>query len=94
MWKGDEMQRTDLLLRIIAAAEGEPVTPAQLQKVAFLVGMEFAEELPPNYYAFKPYDYGPFCVEVYRDAEQLERDGLISIRTNHGAGGRNTKHHT
>lgn len=76
------MKRSDLLLKIITAAEGEPVTPAQLQKVAFLVGMEFADELPANFYEFIPYDYGPFCVEVYRDAEELEREGLILIRVN------------
>ena len=76
------MQRTDLLLKIITAANGEPVTPLQLQKIAFLVGMEFQDELPPNYYQFQPYDYGPFCVAVYRDAEFLEREGLITIRRN------------
>ncbi len=76
------MQRTDLLLKIITAANGEPVTPLQLQKIAFLVGMQFQDELPPNYYQFQPYDYGPFCVAVYRDAEFLEREGLITIRRN------------
>jgi len=76
------MKRTDLLLKIITAAEGEPVTPVQLQKIAFLVRMEFPDELPADYYRFQPYDYGPFCVTVYRDAEQLEREGLVTIRVN------------
>lgn len=72
------MKRTDLLLKIIVAADGEPVTPAQLQKVAFYLGMKFGDKLP-GYYEFKKYDYGPFCVDVYRDAEKLEREGKVTI---------------
>ena len=72
------MKRTDLLLKIITAANGEALTPVQLQKVAFLIGMEYGS-LVPGYYEFKKYDYGPFCVDVYRDAEQLEREGKIAI---------------
>lgn len=73
------MERLDLLLKIIAAADGEKVTPAQLQKVAFLVGMEFPQEVPSDYYEFRKYNYGPFSADVYRDAEQLDREGKISI---------------
>lgn len=80
------MTRADLLLKIIAAADGEPLTPAQLQKVAFLVGTEFRERLPADYYEFRKYDYGPFCADVYRDAEVLEQEGKVSI-TIHRRGG-------
>ena len=80
------MKRLDLLLKIIAAADGEKVTPAQLQKVAFLVGMEFAEDLPNDYYLFEKYDYGPFSADVFRDAEELEREGKIAISV-HPRGG-------
>ena len=73
------MKRADLLLKIIAAADREPLTPAQLQKVAFLLGMKFRERLPSDYYDFRKYDYGPFCVDVYRDAEMLERQGKVVI---------------
>lgn len=72
------MNRVDLLLKIIAAANGEPVTPAQLQKVAFLLGDEFGDKLT-GYYQFRKYDYGPFCADIYRDAQQLEREGKITI---------------
>ncbi len=58
------MKREDLLLKIIAAADGETVTPAQLQKVAFFLGREFPDQLPDNYYVFQKYDYGPFCVSI------------------------------
>ena len=74
--------RTDVLLKIITAAEGDPITPVQLQKIAFLVGEECAEFMPKSYYKFKPYDYGPFSAKIYQDAELLEERGLISIEVN------------
>ena len=77
-----KVKRADVLLKIIAAAEGEPLTPAQLQKVAFRVGMECSEYMPVDYYTFRKYDYGPFSAEIYRDAEQLECDGKITITIN------------
>ena len=80
------MKRTDLLLKIITAANGEPVTPAVLQKVAFLLGKEFPNEMPINYYKFIKYDYGPFCVDIYRDAESLQQDKLVIISTNQRGG--------
>ena len=79
------IKSADVLLKIIAAADGEALTPAQLQKVAFLVGMKFGPQLP-DYYDFKKYDYGPFSVDVYRDAERLESEGLVSISI-HSRGG-------
>ena len=81
-------KRADLLLKIIAAADREPLTPAQLQKVAFRVGMECSQYMPDDYYNFRKYDYGPFSPEIYRDAEQLERDGKIRISINSRGGWR------
>lgn len=74
------MNRTDILLAIIAAAEGEPLQPVHLQKVAFLVGQEFERELPEDYYAFDKYRYGPFSAIIYADADLLEYWGQIEIR--------------
>ena len=82
------MTRQGLLLKILLAADGEPVTPAQLQKVAFLLGKHFDNELTDDYYDFIAYDFGPFCAEIYRDAERLERDGLASITVNPSGGWR------
>lgn len=80
------MKRADILLKIIAAADGEKLTPAQLQKVAFLLRMEFHERLPDDYYTFRKYDYGPFCADIYRDAELLEHEGKVSITINQRGG--------
>ena len=80
------MRRADLLLRIIAAADGEKLTPAQIQKVAFLLGMKYREFLPDDYYEFRKHDYGPFCADVYRDAELLEHEGKVFITINQRGG--------
>ncbi len=82
------MKRTDLLLKIIVAANGEPVTPAQLQKVAFRLGIECSKYMPDDYYQFRKYDYGPFSADIYRDAEELEREGKIRISINPRGGWR------
>ena len=82
------MKRADILMKIIAAAEGEPLTPAQLQKVAFLLGRKYQDSLSDDYYSFRKYDYGPFCADVYGDAEQLEREGKVSITINRRGGWR------
>ena len=37
------------------------------------------EVLPEDYYEFVPYNYGPFCTEVYADAETLAEEGLVQI---------------
>ncbi len=72
--------RKDILLSIIVSAHGNPISPIQLQKIAFLVGQQFNSELPPkDYYEFVPYDYGPFCKEIYTDAINLEKEGYVQI---------------
>ncbi len=73
------MRRSDILLAIIAAANGKALSPVHLQKVAFLVSQKFGPELPENFYVFDKYDYGPFSVDIYNDAEHLEYWGLIQI---------------
>ncbi len=82
------MKRTDLLLRIITSADGEPVTPVQLQKVAFYIWKEYPDRLPDDFYNFRKYDYGPFSADIYHDAEKLEDDGLVSISLNQRGGWR------
>lgn len=73
------MRRSDILLAIIASANGKALRPVHVQKVAFLVSQRFDSELPENFYVFDKYDYGPFSVDIYNDAEHLEYWGLIQI---------------
>lgn len=75
------MNRRDLLLAILAAAEGQPYEPVQVQKATFLVVRNVPALIGEGAsYTFKPYDYGPFDSAVYEEAEGLERDGLAFIR--------------
>ena len=78
-----EASRSDILLAIIAAADGEQLSRVQLQKVAFLVSEEFKGRLPADFYTFDKHNYGPFCIDIYNDTEMLLYWGWI--RTNPAA---------
>ena len=73
------MNREDWTLLVLAAAEGEFLTPAQLQKSVFLLGKEQQKFVGTDFYEFVPYAFGPYCASVYHDAEELERQGLAEI---------------
>ncbi len=73
------MNREDWTLLVLAAAEGEFLTPAQLQKSVFLLGAEQADTVGTDFYEFIPYAFGPYCAAVYYDAEELERQGFAEI---------------
>lgn len=74
------MNRKDWLLLVIAAAKGERLSPVQLQKTVFLLGKEQPEAVGQDFYDFVPYAYGPFCVDVYRDAKELSQEGFVAIK--------------
>ena len=74
------MNRQDWTLLAVSASKGEGLSPVQLQKTLFLLGKHLsAAELGPSYYEFEPYNYGPFDVSIYQDAEALSGKGLIAI---------------
>jgi uncharacterized protein len=73
------MRRRDWALLAIAAADGEPLSPVQLQKSLFLLGQEMGDLVGQPYYQFSPYNYGPFDSSVYRDAAQLAEAGLVTV---------------
>src|SRR5438067_594412 len=77
------MNRIDWNLLVLAAAEGKALTPAQFQKALFLLQQRFPAAVPGGY-AFRPYNYGPFDADVYRDAERLEEQGLAAISRSQG----------
>ena len=79
------MDRKAWLLMALDAAGNGGLTPAQLQKVLFLLVQGIPAGLGPNFYAFVPYNYGPFSKSVYVDAEILAQDGMISIAKAPGA---------
>ncbi len=75
------LKREDWALLAIAAADGAPLEPVQLQKALFLLGKEMPKAVGRGYYHFTPYNYGPFDQGVYADAEVLAARGLVSIDT-------------
>ena len=74
------IDRQDVLLAIIEAADERGLKRVHLQKAVFLVAEEFRGELPDDFYKFVGYHFGPYSQKVYRDAEMLNDSGCISIR--------------
>ena len=76
----------DWTLLVIAAAKDHSLSPVQLQKALFLIARNLtdAQRCTTSFYDFRPYDYGPFSAEVYRDAERLRAEGLVIIDPSSG----------
>jgi hypothetical protein len=71
--------RKDLLLLVLAAAEGAPVVGVtRMQKYLFLL-QEMADwkSRLNRPYEFRPYDFGPFDDQIYADLDFLENLELI-----------------
>jgi len=83
------LERSDWIIIVTGQAGGAPLTPVQLQKSLFVI-----RELVPSvqeaqdFYAFEPYNYGPFCADIYRDAEDLQSRGYIAITLSSAGGWR------
>jgi hypothetical protein len=73
------MNRRDVLLALLSAANGRAYTPAQLQKGVFLLTKASVIDDGPSF-NFVPYDYGPFDRAVYLEAELLQKEGLAEIK--------------
>ena len=74
------MNRRDLVLAILGAADGRTYTPVQIQKAAFLVCKHFGNVIDEGPgFNFEPYDYGPFDSDVYAEIEALYRAGEAVI---------------
>jgi hypothetical protein len=74
------MNRQELLLCILAAANGRAYEPVQIQKAAFLVDRNVPNLIDAGpRYNFVPYDYGPFDREVYSDASMLSLAGRAVV---------------
>lgn len=68
------MENKDFVL--LAVAAGRSLTPVQLQKSLFLISQGLPGGEGPSY-EFDAYHYGPFNAAIYRDAEELQEDGLV-----------------
>ena len=70
------MNRRELVLAVLACADGRTFSPVQIQKATFLLSRNMPNLIEGPGFAFKPYDYGPFDSDVYSEIESLGRDGL------------------
>jgi hypothetical protein len=73
------MNRSEVILAIMASANGAALSPAQLQKAAFLVTRNAPALFDGPSFNFVPYDYGPFDKAVYDEAAMLAALGEASI---------------
>ena len=71
------------LLAISVAGENG-LSPVQIQKALFLLGKELSADIGDGFYAFEPYNYGPFCKVIYGDAEDLADEGLVVVSSRTG----------
>jgi uncharacterized protein YwgA len=71
--------RHDWLLQALSHQKDGRLTPVQVQKNMFLMKMEAGRKVGRNFYNFVPYNYGPFCADIYRDLESLRDQGLLEI---------------
>lgn len=74
--KLNEKEKWTLLA--LAKAKSKGLTPAQLQKTLFLLQKAYPKKLK-DFYNFIPYNYGPFDIQVYVNAEKLAKDGLVGL---------------
>jgi hypothetical protein len=72
------------VLLALLAARHHALTPVQLQKSLFLLGKRRPKEVGKGFYSFRPYDYGPFDVAVYTDADRLVGEGLVAVNASEG----------
>jgi uncharacterized protein len=84
------LTKEDVTLLALASADGNELTPIQLQKSVFLFQKMFPVGVIEEEYEFIPYNYGPFCSEVYDDARSLSSEGLVQLASSYGTSGYTT----
>ena len=72
------MRKSDWIAAMMAASEGDPWTPVQIQKSLFLLDREVEEVGEAKLFHFKAYHYGPFDGAIYELLEQFEEKGWVN----------------
>ena len=76
------MEKKEITLAVLAAAEGAIHTPIQIQKLLFLIDKKIPNLINGPYFIFKPYSYGPFDVDIYNLLEELAQEEDVEIISN------------
>jgi hypothetical protein len=81
----NKIEKKDWTLLVIAEADKVGLTPVKLQKSLFLLKNNLPREAK-NFYNFIPYNYGPFDIGIYHDADILKEEGYIETPSAYGSG--------
>ena len=73
------MKRRELILAAFAPAEGALHSPAQTQKLLFLIDRQIPQFVGGPHFKFEPYHYGPFDKTIYDDLREMESAGLLEM---------------
>lgn len=73
-------ERGEWILALLHTLGGEIRGSTRLQKLLFLFREKF-KVVEDDFYEFEPLHYGSFSWEIVKDAEALERTGLIDVKT-------------
>jgi hypothetical protein len=76
------MKKKDWILIVLNCSEDKTLSPVQLQKSLFLLKHMNPDTFSNNFYNFLPYHYGPFCLNIYEDADLLKFNEMININVN------------
>ena len=76
------MKKKDWILIALDCSKSKTLSPVQLQKSLFLLNYMHPGVISNNFYDFVPYHYGPFCLQIYEDADFLKSKNLININSN------------
>jgi len=76
------MKKKDWIFIVLNCSKDKTLSPVQLQKSLFLLKYMNPDTFSNNFYNFIPYHYGPFCLQIYEDADFLKSKNLININTN------------
>ena len=81
------MTQEELILACLTAGNGKYFDPVHIQKLVFMFQEQasqlFPEKKPFN---FVPYDYGPFCTDVYNVLRRLAENGKVAIAPSSSGG--------
>lgn len=73
------MNKRAWTLLAISFSGNEYLSPAQLQKGLFVFKEKNQKAVGHDFYEFIPYNYGPFCKEIYTDTESLVSESLVKF---------------
>lgn len=73
------MNKEEVVLTVMSVSKGASYSPAQLQKLLFLIDKGISPNIGGPFFNFVPYHYGPFDKEIYSILDILNTKDLVDI---------------